>query len=462
MNSFTQTGAGQRALEAGLAEAAAHEQAGRLDEAEQVLAQLLEAMPESAIAHHQAGIVSHKRGRVREALGRMEQALRLQPDQPVFYRNIAELYRLESRLDEAHEYASRSVSLAPEDAHGYYNLGVIQYDCLEIEQAIGSLRRALLLDNTMAAAHFELAEALLVSGQFEEGWREYEWRFSMAHSPSLLPSNDRPLWDGKPMPGGTLLLIGDQGFGDTIQFSRYIPEVAKRCSTVVVACSRDMQPIVAQHAGIARCVDRWDDVPAFDAYCPLSGLPHCFGTRVETIPAAPRYLHADPQWVSQWRARIDALVPAGYRRIGLVWAGRPTHGNDFNRSMHLQQLEALAKLERVAFISLQMGPTQAEIGRYFGAAPLFNLGAEIRDFNDTMAILANIEQLVTVDTAVAHLAGAMGVPVFLMLPYAPDWRWLMTRSDTPWYPSVTLCRQRGPGHWQGVVEQVADALRVTV
>jgi hypothetical protein len=284
----------------------------------------------------------------------------------------------------------------------------------------------------------------------------------MPHSPRLLPSNDHPLWDGKAMPSGTLLLIGDQGFGDTIQFSRYIPEAAKHCSTLIVACSRDMRPIVAQHAGIALCVDRWDDVPAFDAYCPLSGLPRCFGARLDTIPAAPRYLHADPQLVSQWRTRLDALAPAGYRRIGLVWAGRPTHGNDFNRSMRLQQLEALAKLERVAFISLQMGPAQADIGRYFGAAPLFNLGAEIRDFNDTMAILANIERLVTVDTAVAHLAGAMGVPVSLMLPYAPDWRWLMTRNDTPWYPSVTLCRQRGPGHWQGVVEQVLDALSATV
>jgi Flp pilus assembly protein TadD len=453
-------GASARSPEAGLSEAAAHVQADRLDEAERILAHLIEAMPECAVVHHQAGILSHKRGRIREALTRMEQSLRLKPDEPLFHRNIAEIYRLESRLEDALDHARRAVSLAPDEALGYYNLGVIQYDRMEIEQAIHSMRRALQLDDTMAAAHFELAETLLLSGRFEEGWREYEWRFHMANSPRLLPSTDRPLWDGQPMPGGTVLLIGDQGFGDSIQFSRYIPEVAKRCATVIVACSRDMHPIVEQQAGVVQCFDRWDDVPAFDAYCPLSGLPRLFGTRVDTIPAASRYLKPDAQQALQWRTRLDRLVPAGYRRIGLVWAGRPTHGNDFNRSMRLQQLERLSGLEGVALVSLQMGPAQAEIGRYFGAAPLFNLGAEIRDFSDTMAILAGVERLVSVDTAVAHLAGAMGVPVSLMLPYAPDWRWLMTRTDTPWYPGMTLCRQRTPGQWQGAIEQLLDTLGI--
>jgi hypothetical protein len=460
MNEIVQAGAGQRSPEAELAKAAAHEQAGKLDEAEGILAHLIEAMPECATVRHQAGLLSFKRGRVQEALARITQALRLKPDEPLLHRDVAELYRLESRLEDALDHAVHAVRLSPENARGYYNLAVIQYDCMEIEQAIHSVRHALQLDDTMAAAHFELAEALLLSGQFEEGWREYEWRFSMPNSPRLLPSDDHPLWDGEAMPGGTLLLIADQGFGDTIQFSRYIPEAAKRCSTLIVACSRDMQPIVAQQAGIAQFLDRWDDVPAFDAYCPLSGLPLRFGTRVESIPAAPRYLKADTQLALRWRTRLDKLVPAGYRRIGLVWAGRPTHGNDFNRSMRLQQLKALANLEGVAFVSLQMGPAQAEIGRYFGGAPLFNLGAEIRDFRDTMAILASVERLVTVDTAVAHLAGAMGVPVSLMLPYAPDWRWLMTRTDTPWYPSMTLYRQRAPGQWRGLIEQVLDGLRV--
>ncbi|HLZ65488.1 MAG TPA: glycosyltransferase, partial [Aliidongia sp.] len=266
--------------------------------------------------------------------------------------------------------------------------------------------------------------------------------------------NDRPLWDGKPMAQGTLMLIGDQGFGDTIQFCRYIPEVAKLCPNLIMACSSEMRPIVMQQAGITKYFDRWEHMPAFEAYCPLSGLPRLFGTNLANIPAPIPYVKPDPAKVEHWRRRLDMLVPKGYRRIGLVWAGRPTHGNDFNRSMTLAKLGALAKLDGVALVSLQMGPAQAEIGRYFGRAPLTNLGAEIGDFTDTMAILDGIDRLVAVDTGVAHLAGAMGRPVSILVPYAPDWRWLLGCSDTPWYPTVSLHRQDAPGQWDGAIAKM--------
>jgi hypothetical protein len=394
-----------------------------------------------------------------EASDRLEQAILLAPDEPLYRRDLCELYRLQGRLDEALTHGLRAVKLAPNDANAHYNLGILYYDRMEIEAAIDHDRRALALDLSLIGAHFELAEALLLSGQFEEGWAEYEYRFALPNVPPLLPpGHDWPLWDGSPMPTGTLLLIGDQGFGDTIQFCRYIPEVAALCPNLVVAASADMLPLIRQQRGIQQSACRWEDLPRFDAYCTLSGLPRLFRTTLANIPAPVPYLRADPEQAARWRQKLDALAPRNYRRIGLVWAGRPTHGNDANRSMRLQQLGALAHAEKVALVSLQKGVAQAELGRYFGTAPLINLGAEIADFTDTMAILATLDRLVTVDTSVAHLAGAMGRPVSILLPYACDWRWLTRRSDTPWYPSATLCRQAAPGDWESAMEAVLGSL----
>jgi hypothetical protein len=190
----------------------------------------------------------------------------------------------------------------------------------------------------------------------------------------------------------------------------------------------------------------------------LSGLPRLFGTVLTTIPVQIPYLHPDPELAARWRTRLDELVPKGLRRVGLVWSGRSTHGNDHNRSMRLRQLAALFDLKTVALVSLQLGPAQAEIGRYFGKTPLVNLGPEIEDFDDTMAILHGLERLVSVDTAVAHLGGAMGLPTSILLPFAPDWRWQLERSDTPWYPTVTLHRQISPGRWEEPVQEVCGVL----
>lgn len=447
-----------RTVDAWLAEAEAHDQAGRLDAAEQILAQVLEARPTYPPALHQAAILAHKRKRPHEAITRLEQAIAAAPDHPLFHRNICELYRSQGRLDEALAHGRRAVDLAPDDAGANYNLGVIHYDRMEIDEAIVYARRALALEPGMAAAHFELSEALLLDGQFAEGWDEYEWRFDLPNSPSLLPHKDKPLWDGKPMPDRTLLLIGDQGFGDTIQFCRYVSQVAKLCPNLVMACSSEMKPIVMQQAGITRYADRWEHVPAFDAYCPLSGLPRLFGTNLGSIPVPVPYVRADPAKVARWRARLGQLIPNGFAAIGIVWAGRPTHGNDFNRSMTLKLLAPLATLERTALVSLQMGPASAQVGDYYGAAPLIHLGAEIIDFTDTMAILEILDRVVAVDTSIVHLAGAMGRPVSVLLPFAPDWRWLRGRSDSPWYPSVELFRQPAPNAWAAPVAAVAARL----
>jgi hypothetical protein len=314
------------------------------------------------------------------------------------------------------------------------------------------------LDPSAPGPHFQLAETLLLRGEFTEGWREYEWRFRIAGAARPFPPCNRPQWDGTPLAGGKLLLVADQGYGDAIQFGRYIPWVCERCPDVVVAADPVMHPLIRQVSSAVQLVDRWDRCPPFAAYCPLSGLPRLHGTTLETIPGGVPYLHADPARTASWRARMQNLIQPDIRRIGIVWAGRPAHSNDCNRSATLAAFGPLADLDGTALISLQKDAGQAAIGSYFGRAPLLNLGAEIADFGDTMAIIEGLDLVVTVDTAVAHLAGAMGTPTWILLPYAPDWRWLLERDDSPWYPSVRLFRQSQAGDWSGVTRRAAEAL----
>jgi tetratricopeptide (TPR) repeat protein len=435
-----------------------HEEAGRLNEAEEALCRALALAPEHAAALHLLGVVGFRRSRIDEAAALMERALAASPETALYHRNICEVYRSLGRYDDALAAAHRAVRLTPRDPHCYHNLGVLHYHRLELDEAIHCAQSALALDAEFAGAHFGIAEAALLRGDFLRGWEEYEWRFRLANAPQLLPPTDRPQWDGAPLPNGRLLLIADQGYGDVIQFARYIPWAARRCANIAVACSSEIRPVVSQQTGIATTFDHWENQPDFLSYCALSSLPRLAGTTLQTIPAPIPYLRADPGKVTAWADRLSGLVPAGYHRLGIAWAGRPTHVNDRNRSTTLATLAPLGEVPRVALISLQKGSAQAQIGAYWGRAPLVNLGPEIVDFADTMAILEELDLIVTIDTAVGHLAGAMGRPVWLMLPFAPDWRWLLDRADSPWYPTARLFRQRVPGQWGSVIAEVVNSL----
>jgi Tfp pilus assembly protein PilF len=441
-----------------LALAAEHEAAGRLDEAEALLQRMLATNPDAHRAVHLFGIVAFRKGRMVEAVGHVERAVALMPGEGLFHRNLCEMYRKLRRYDAALLAGLRAVELDPNDIHGHHNLGVLHYHRLEPDAAIRCAETALALDRDMPGAHFGIAEASLLQGDFARGWEEYEWRFKLGNTPTLMPPTDLPAWDGKTLPHGkTLLLIADQGYGDVIQFSRYIPWAAERCRNIAVACSRELHSVIGQFKLVSHIFDHWDHKPEFAAWLPLSGLPRLAGTRLDTIPGNIPYLRADPGKVAQWAERLWALSPQGYRRIGIVWAGRPTHTNDDNRSTPLATFAPLAELPDVTLVSLQKGAAQAQIGTYWGHAPLINLGPEIHDYGDTMAIVECLELVVTVDTSVGHLAGAMGKPVFIMLPYAPDWRWLLDRSDSPWYPTARLFRQSAARDWGSVMAAISTA-----
>jgi hypothetical protein len=435
-----------------------YERGGRLDDAKRLLDHILGVSPNQGDALHLAGIVAFRKGDIEESLELMQRSLTFGIDTPLYLRNICEVYRTLGHMDEALDTARRATELAPADPLCQHNQAIIHYHRLELDEALDCAGRALHIDPSMPGAHFVRAEALLLRGDWQEGWDEYEWRFRIAGAAPLMPPTSRPQWDGSAFSNKPLLLIADQGFGDVIQFARYIPWVAEQCPDIVLACSSEVQPILRQIAPNARQFVRWEDMPDYAAFCALSGLPRLADTRVETVPAPVPYLYADPARIARWAERLSGLVSSGYRRIGVIWAGRPTHNNDRNRSALLADFMPLANVAGIALLALQKGPMTTQAGEYYGRAPLINLGAEIDGYDDTMAILENLDLLVTVDTSVAHLAGAMGRPVWIMLPRAPDWRWLLERSDTPWYPTARLFRQKILRRWDDVVKAIAEEL----
>lgn len=430
--------------------------AGRIDAAERMARHVLAAQPGRVEALHLCGLVAFRRGRY-DAAGDLVAAAAERGGGAATWRSLSEIRRMQARLDEALGAARHAVSRDPADPLGLFQLAMVLYERQELPACIATARAALELRPGMAEAHMKLAQALLASGDFAQGWPEYEWRWRIAGASPLLPATERPQWDGAPL-AGRLLLIADQGYGDAVMFARYLPWALARARDAVVAASAELHPVLAAIRPGLKLFAQREEVGHFAAYCPFSSLPLLHGTRLETIPGGVPYLAADPARAAAWRARLDARLPPGARRIGLAWAGRPTHNNDFNRSTTLASLAPLAALPGTAFVSLQKGPAAAQARGWPGPAPLLDLDGELAGFDDTVAVLAGLDLVVSVDTAVVHLAGAMGVACRVMLPFAPDWRWLTGRADSPWYPHLRLFRPAAPRDWPGLVQRIAATL----
>lgn len=436
-----------------------YEQTSRYDDAEALLRPILDAAPRQPEALHLLGLVAFRKNRLDDSVRLVEQAIAQGTNAPLFFRNICTIYERLGRYDEAIAAGKRAIALDPYDPDAYHNLTVTYYRLLQLEDSMACARRAMELNPSLPAPHFAMAEALLLQGEMEQGWEQYEYRFRIPGAGKLMPPTDRPQWDGKPLGEDTLLLVADQGFGDVIQFARYIPWARERCPKIVLACSAEMQPLMRHIYPWLPLFNRWDLCPGFATFSSLSGLPRLHGTRLHNMPAEVPYITAEAGKSALWKQRLDRTLPQGKRRIGLVWSGRPQPPN---RSTTLQALAPITALDGIAIVSLQMGDAQGQIGSYYGRAPLVGLGHEIADFTDTTAIIDNLDLVVTIDTAVGHLAGAMGKPVWIMLPYSPDWRWLLNREDTPWYPTARLFRQPEPRRWEPVIARIAGELRAWI
>jgi hypothetical protein len=299
----------------------------------------------------------------------------------------------------------------------------------------------------------------LLTGDFERGWAEYQWRWKAEQC--QWRDFSQPLWDGRPLEGRTILLHAEQGLGDTIQFVRYAALVKQRGGGVVVECPTPLLSLLASCERIDRLMGRGDELPAFDLQAPLLSLPGIFHTSLDTIPADGPYLFADPGLVGRWRQELGGI--AGFK-IGIAWQGNPKNPDDRNRSIPLSDFEPLAGCSAVRLLSLQKEAGTEQLQKVAGRFPVIDLGSRLDEaagaFMDTAAVMMNLDLVVTSDTAIAHLAGALGVPVWVAISFVPDWRWLLDRSDSPWYPTMRLFRQTRLGDWAGVFEEIKAALCV--
>ncbi len=321
----------------------------------------------------------------------------------------------------------------------------------EIAAAIGCFRAGLAHTPSAPLLHVSLGHALMLLGEYEPGWAALEWRTRLDFGPAVwFPRLPGPEWRGETMPDGTLLVRAEQGMGDCLMLARYLPAIARRVGRLVLACHRPLMPLLATIPGVAAVVDMAGEMPAHDGWIFLGSVPPLFGTTLATIPFPAGFLQPDPARLAAWRARLPR-TRAGGLAVGLVWGGNPDKEDDADRSIPFATMRALLAVPGIRFVSLQ-------VGRQARPPGLLDVAPHLADFAETAAAVARLDLVISVDTAVAHLAGALGVACWLLLPFAPDWRWLLRREDSPWYASLRLFRQEREGEWEPVIARLAASL----
>lgn len=465
------------------------QKASRYDEAERYFYRALALQPGSAQIQLHLGDLFRTLGRHEAAAHCCAEAVRLAPEFAQARNNLGNAYlelgerdkaiaeyrraiALDARLSEAHfnlggalvqcgdlrgaaDCYRESVRLKPDFALAQLNLGFLLEEEGDAPSAIAAYRGAIAADPQLVEAHVNLGMQLLLTGRFAEGWDEYEWRLRYPEYASAAAG--APRWDGAALKGRTVLLDAEQGFGDAIQFLRYAPMAAERGARVVVRCAPELCGLFAGTPGIAAVVPRDGRPPPFDVHCPLPSLARVFGTSLESIPARVPYVHADAAKSAAWKARLAGN--AAERKVGLVWASQSKHRTAAAKSVPVEALAPLAGIAGVRYYSLQKGEAARQAARLPAGMRIVDLGGDLADFSDTAAVVGHLDLVISVDTAVAHLAGAMARPAWTLLKAVPDWRWLLERSDCPWYPTMRLFRQRRHGNWSEVIAQVAQALR---
>ncbi len=342
----------------------------------------------------------------------------------------------------------------PDFVDVYNKIGFILQNKGLIEEAIKYFQKGLEIEPDNIDSHFNLAFPFLLLGNFEQGWKEYEWRRKLTDFSRREFSQQS--WDSSDISGKTILLYAEQGFGDTIQFIRYVPLVAKKVTKIIIECQQQLISLFQNIEGIQQIIAYGEQLPLFDIYCPLLSLPLIFRTTIDTIPAEIPYIKVDEVLLQKWKDKTKEHKSEF--KVGLSWAGNPKHKNDRNRSFPLETFAPLVKFDNIVFYSLQKGKGSKQAKNPPHGMKLIDYTDEIIDFSDTAALIMNLDLVISADTAVAHLAGALGKPVWTLLPFVPDWRWMLNREDSPWYPTMRLFRQPATGDWKSVIVNVMNKL----
>ncbi|MDP6590111.1 MAG: tetratricopeptide repeat protein [Alphaproteobacteria bacterium] len=425
---------------------------GRLDEAIQGYGEAIEINPESSRAFNNMGVALRARGAFHAAVASYRRAIAIKSDDAGSHSNLGNALRALGRHDEAEASHRQALALDADYLEARYNLGLVLKDQGKFDEGIQCLVEAVRRKADYVDAHWDLALAWLMMGDLKQGFEEYEWRWRLAENPPR--RFDKPAWSGGALDGRTILLHAEQGMGDSIQFARYAAMVAARGGRVILECQAPLTALFESLDGVEQIIARDDPLPAFDVHAPLLSLPRIFKTDLDSIPASEAYLGAD----AARGKKFARLLDDERLNVGIVWAGKPSHRNDRNRSAGIEPFIDLLGTPGAAFHSLQVGPRASDIGATRCAGLIRDHAPRLRDFADTAALVAALDLVISVDTSVCHLAGALGKPCWVVIPYTPDWRWLMGREDSPWYPSLRLFRQPSFGDWPGVFDRLGEAL----
>lgn len=428
--------------------------------------------PDFAEAYYNLGIVCQKTGDFKKAESSYNDAVKYRPDYAEAYYNLGNLFNDKWKAVEAAENYRKAINLKPDFAEAHNNLGEALLMQRKPAEAILSFNKAFECKPDYIEARFHRSIAFLIMGDYKNGFAEYEHRLLIKKYNNREFSHTQ--WDGSSLAGKTILVHSEQGFGDTFQFVRFLPMVKACGGTVIFECQQGLSPLLKHCYGFDKIVERPPDAKTnetYDVHLPLMSSAKIFGVTAENIPADVPYIESDPELVKKWESEILAKTNKTMSEIqnpfkaGLVWSGKPDRKYNFVRSCPLSEFSPLGDIPNLVVFSLQKGDAVKQIENHGTGLSIINLDQTldiIGKFVDTAAVIANLDIVISIDSAVAHLAAALGKPVWLILPYAHDWRWLMDREDSPWYPNVRLFRQHKEGDWKAVMRRVADELKAVV
>lgn len=446
-----------RQLDAAWRSAILLHRSGRLEEALLRLDLCEELLPRQALVAGARSLVLRDMKRYGDYLAAAECAHRLDPDNADMCSNIGDACQLLDRPEEALAWFERALELKPSSIPPLANKATVLRRMHRFDEALAIYQRIRSIDPNNAKAEFDLANLNLLLGHFEAGWKQREARWRVPGLPIHFPAGSGPVWLGEQsVEGKTILVYSDEGLGDAVQLARYVPLLAARGARVVLVVQDELQQLLSTLPGLAQCLPRSTALPTADFRCPLTSLPLAFGTMLHSIPP-PARLFAPVERRNAWEERLG---PHDRLRVGLTWSGSLTHPNDRTRSIPLASLTGLLETD-ATFISLQKDPRPADRD-VLERSGIIDLTAHLTDFTETAALVSCLDLVITVDTSMAHLAPTMGCPTWIMLPHTPDYRWMLNRDDSPWYPAVRLFRQNASWDYADVIEQVRAALQAMV